>query len=123
MNQQKIIWGAIVFSSFIYVLLAYMTAPDPRQAFSDSVAATMTLALYGAAFACFLIAMVIPSLFVQSPQRMKMIVALAMFEACAIMGLGAAIIQHDWRLVLPAWVASLVGFMREFPRDEVSAPA
>ena len=30
----------------------------------------------------------------------------------------AAFLQHDWRLYVPAWIASLIGFMREFPRDE-----
>jgi hypothetical protein len=52
-----------------------------------------------------------------------MIVAMAMFESCVIMGLIAAMLLKDWRLIIPTWIASLVGFMREFPRGEVSAPA
>ncbi|MFL6245099.1 MAG: hypothetical protein ACJ74H_03670 [Thermoanaerobaculia bacterium] len=123
MNQQKIIWGALVFSSFIYVLLAYMMAPNPERSFSESASATMTLALYGAAFACFLVAMVIPAMLVSTPPRVKMLVAMAMFEACVIMGLIAATVLKDWRLIVPAWIASLIGFMREFPSSEVSAPA
>lgn len=123
MNQQKIIWGALFFSTFIYVGIAYSLAPDPELTFSESVGQSMALAAYGVAFAAFIMAMVIPSLLVSTPQRVRMIVAMAMFESCAIAGLVAAMLLKDWRLIVPAWIASLVGFMREFPRDEVRAPA
>lgn len=123
MNQQKIIWGALVFSTFIYVGIAYSLAPDPELPFSDSVTQTVALAVYGLAFAAFIAAMVVPSLLVSAPPRLKMIVAMAMFESCVIMGLIAAMLLKDWRLIVPTWIASLIGFMREFPRDEVSAPA
>ncbi len=123
MNQQKIIWGALVFSSFIYVGIAYSLAPDPARPFSESAMQSMALAGYGIAFAAFLAAMVIPSLLISAPPRLKMIVAMAMFESCVIMGLIAAMVLKDWRLIIPTWIASLVGFMREYPRGEVSAPA
>ena len=123
MNQQKIIWGALVFSTFIYVGIAYSLAPDPALPFSESVAQPMALAVYGVAFAAFLAAMVVPSLLVSAPPRLKMIVAMGMFESCSIMGLVAAILLKDWRLIVPAWIASLIGFMREYPSSEVSAPA
>lgn len=123
MNQQKIIWGALVFSTFIYAGIAYSLAPDPALPFSESVAQTTALAVYGAAFAAFIAAMVIPSLLVSAPPRVKMIVAMAMFESCVILGLVAVMLLKDWRLIVPTWIASLIGFMREFPRDEVSAPA
>lgn len=123
MNQQKIIWGALLLSSFVYVFIAYSLAPDPKLTFVESVTQTLALAVFGVAFAAFIAAMVIPSLLVSAPPRMKMIVAMAMFESCVIMGLVAAILLKDWRLIVPTWIASLVGFMREFPRDEVSAPA
>ncbi len=123
MNQQKIIWMALVFSSFIYVGIAYSLAPDPELTFSESVGQSMALTLYGVAFTTFILAMVIPGMLVSAPPRMKMIVAMAMFESCAIIGLIAAMLLKDWRLIVPTWIASMVGFMREFPRDEVSAPA
>jgi hypothetical protein len=123
MNQQKIIWGALVFSTFVYVFMAYMLAPDPALPFSESVTQTTALAVYGAAFVAFIVAMVVPSMLVSAPPRVKMLVAMAMFESCVIMGLIATILLKDWRLIIPTWIASLVGFMREFPRDEVSAPA
>jgi MFS family permease len=123
MRQQKIIWGALFFSTVIYVGIAYSFAPDPALPFSESVAQSTALALYGAAFAAFLAAMVVPSLLVNLAPEKRMVVALSMFEACSIMGLLAAFLLKDWRLIVPAWIASLIGFMREFPRDEVSAPA
>lgn len=123
MNQQKIIWGVLVLSSLIYVIIAYSLAPEPELTFTESVTQTMALAVYGVAFAAFIAAMVIPALLVSSPPRLKMLIAMAMFESCVIMGLIAAVLLKDWRLIVPTWIASLVGFMREFPRDEVSAPA
>jgi uncharacterized membrane protein YGL010W len=122
MNQQKIIWGALVFSSFFYVFIAYTLAPDPALTFTESVTQTTALAVFGVAFATFIMAMAIPNLLVSAP-RLKLLVAMAMFESCVIMGLVAAILLKDWRLIVPTWIASLVGFMREFPRDEVRAPA
>ena len=122
MNQQKIIWGALVFSTVIYVGIAYTLAPNPELPFSVAVTQTMVLVLYGAAFATFIAALVVPSLLVSAPPRQKMIVGMAMFEACSIMGLLAAMMLNDWRLIIPTWIASMVGFMREFPSGEVSAP-
>lgn len=123
MNQQKIIWGALVLSSLIYVAIAYSFAPEPERTFTESVTQTMVLTVYGIAFAAFIAAMVIPALLVSAPPRLKMILAMAMFESCVLMGFIAALLQKDWRLIVPTWIASLVGFMREYPRDEVSAPA
>ena len=123
MNQQKIIWGALVFSTFIYVGIAYSLAPSPELPFSESVTQTLALTVYGVAFAAFIAAMVVPSLLVSAPPRLKMIVAMAMFESCVIMGLIAAMLLKDWRLIVPTWIASLIGFMREYPSNEVSAPA
>jgi hypothetical protein len=122
MNQQKIIWLALVFSSFIYVGIAYSLAPDPELPFSESVGQSMALTVYGVAFAAFIVALVVPSLLVTSPPRLKMIVTMAMFESCVMMGLIAAMLLKDWRLIVPTWIASLVGFMREYPSGEVSAP-
>lgn len=121
-HAPKIIWFAIAMSTVIYLVIAYTMAPVPPRPFAESVRTTLTLVLYGAAFAAFIAALVIPSLLTRSPARQKMIVALAIFEACAIFGLLAAFMQHDWRLYVPPWIAALIGFVREFPRDEVSSP-
>ncbi len=123
MNNPKIVWFGIAFSTVIYLVIAYTMAPVPSRPFAESVRTTLTLSLYAAAFAVFIAALVLPSLLAQSPAHQKMIVALAMFEACAIFGLLAAFLQQDWRLYVPVWMAALIGFVREFPRDNVSSPA
>jgi len=122
MNQQKIIWFAIVFSTVIYFGVAYTMAPVPALPFEESVRGTFPLVLYTVAFVIFVAALVIPGLQQSLPRRQKIIMAMAMFEACAIMGFMAAILQKDWRLFMPPWIAALIGFIREFPRDEVTSP-
>jgi hypothetical protein len=122
MNQQKIIWFAIVFSTVMYFVVAYMLVPVPAQPFEQSVRSVLTLAMYVPAFVVFLAALVVPGMNQALPPRTKMIVAIAMFEACAIMGLMAAILQKDWRLYIPTWIAAVIGFIREFPRDEITSP-
>ncbi len=122
MSQQRIIWFAIVFSTVIYAVIAYVMAPVPARPFEESVRSTLTLALYAVAFMAFIAALLMPGRLPQSASRQKMIVAMAMFEACAILGLVAAFVQHDWRLYVPAWIAALIGFVREFPRDEITSP-
>lgn len=123
MNQEKIIWFAIAFSTFVYLGVAYTLAPAPALPFEESVRGMFPLGLYAAALAIFLAALVVPGLNQSLPRRKKMILAMALFEACAIMGLVAAILQKDWRLFVPPWIAALIGFIREWPRDEVSSPA
>ena len=122
MSQQRIIWFAIVFSTVLYAVIAYMMAPVPPRPFEESVRATLTLAMYAAAFMTFVAALLMPGRLPQSASRQKMILAMAMFEACAILGLVAAFLQHDWRLYVPAWIAALIGFVREYPRDEITSP-
>lgn len=122
MNQQKIVWMALVMSSIIYVGIAYSLAPNPVLTFPESVAQSTALMVYGIAFVVFIMAMVVPSMLVSAPPRTRMLIAMAMFEACAIFGLIGAVLLKDWRIIVPAWIASMVGFLREYPRDEVSAP-
>lgn len=122
MSSQKILWGAIVFSTLIYVVIAYSLAPEPVRPFEESVRAPMTLGMYAAAFAMFVAALVLPARSSQSPARTKMILALALFESCAVLGLAAAFLQHDWRLIIPPWLASLIGFVREWPREDITSP-
>src|SRR5687767_3939258 len=104
MRTPKILWFAIAWSTVIYLVIAYMLHPVPARPFAESVRSTITLALYAAAFAAFVVALVIPNLLVRLPAQQKMMVALAMFEACAIFGLVAAFTQQDWRIYVPAWI-------------------
>lgn len=124
MQTQRILWGAIAFSTVLYAGIAYTLAPVPEQPFETSVRDTFTMLLYGMAVVMFFVAMIVPRRLPAAPPRMKMIVALALFEACAIFALVAAMVHHDWRLYLPGWALALIGFVREWPSAaEVSAPA
>ena len=122
MREQRIIWFAIVFSTVIYAVVAYTIAPVPPRPFEESLRSTFTILFYAVAFVSFIAAMLMAGRLPQSASRQKMIVAMAMFEACAVLGLVAAFMQHDWRLYVPAWIAALIGFVREYPRDEVTSP-
>ena len=122
MSQQRIIWFAIVFSTVIYAVIAYVMAPVPPRPFQESLRSAITLLMYAAAFIDFIAALLMPGRLPQNPPHKKMILAMAMFESCAILGLLAAFLQQDWRLYVPAWIAALIGFVREFPRDEVTSP-
>lgn len=112
----------LVMSSIIYVGIAYSIAPDPVLTFPESVSRSMALVLYAVAFMAFIMALVVPSMIVAAPPRKRMILAMAMFEGCAVVGLIGAVMLQDWRIIVPAWIAAMVGFLREYPRDEVSAP-
>lgn len=122
MPNPKLFWFAIAFSTVIYAVMAYMLAPVPPRPFEESLRTTITLVLYGVAFLSFIAAMLMAGRLPVNPPHKKMIVAMAMFESCAILGLVAAFTQHDWRLYVPTWIAALIGFVREFPRDEVTSP-
>ncbi len=122
MPNPKIFWFAMVFSTVIYAVMVYMIAPVPPRPFQESLRSTITLVLYGAAFLDFIAALLMPGRLPQNPPHKKMVLAMAMFESCAILGLVAAFMQQDWRLYVPTWIATLIGFVREFPRDEVTSP-
>ena len=117
MQISKILWFTIAASTVIYLVVAYTIVPVPVQPFVESVLSIVTLGLYAAAFAAFVAALVIPNLLTRTRGMRKMIVALALFEFCALCGFIAAFLGQDWRLYLPAWIVSLIGFVREFPRD------
>lgn len=123
MRHERILWGAIAFSTVIYAFLAWTIAPNPERPFESSVRDTVTMALYAAAVMMFVAAMIVPGMLQSANARLRMIVSLSMFEACAIFGLVAAMLHNDWRLYLPAWALALIGFVRVWPSSEVSAPA
>lgn len=123
MKQDKLIWLAIVFSTFVYAGIIYATAPNPQGSFEDAVKQQMPMILYALALVTFVAALVIPGLLQRSPARLKMIVALALFEACAIYGLMAAFIVHDWRVFVPTWIVALLGMWTKYPSSDASAAA
>jgi hypothetical protein len=116
MTQRKIIWFAIFASTFIYAVIVYSTS-KPDRTFEESFRQPLVIPMYVMAVVEFFLALVLVPKIVRSSGRNRMIVSLAVYEACAIFGLMAAFIAHDWRLYLGPWALALIGFMREWPAD------
>lgn len=119
MNQRLVIWLALLFSTIIYLGLAVYTAPATGD-FEQSARHPYVPVLYGMALLTFLVAWFVIPRAVRSDPRVRMIMAMAMFEASSIFGLVAAFLVKDWRLFLAPWVLTLFGFIREYPRDEAA---
>ena len=117
MSRQRIIWFGIVMSTVIYLVLAVQMAPESGGDFDASASRSPAPILYALALGIFIVAWFVAPRFVRSGADVKMIVCLALFEACAIFGLLAAFLVRDWRLYLAPWALALIGFMREFPRE------
>lgn len=121
MDQRRVIWFAIVFSTVIYAVIAYLEAPVPAGAVQDAFRNGTVLGLYGVALAAFVTAFAIRTMLRDAPSRTRLVVTLAVFEACAIFGLLAAFLQRDWRLYLAPWALALIGFVAVWPSDEPEA--
>ncbi|HEV7768745.1 MAG TPA: hypothetical protein VGQ76_27380 [Thermoanaerobaculia bacterium] len=118
MPNPKIFWFAMAFSTVIYFAVLYTMFPVAPRPFEESLQNIQTLVLYGVACASFFAGLVVPGQLVKAPPQTRMIITLAIFESCAIYGLLAGFLQQDWRLYIPAWVVSLIGMARAFPKDE-----
>jgi hypothetical protein len=119
MRQDKVLWFALVFSTVIYAAMVFVLYPNPAGSFEDAARQQTTLILYGLAFASFVAGLVAPTV-MRGPARVKMIVAMAVFESCAIYGLLAAMLARDYRLFVPAWIVALLGMWRMYPSGEIS---
>lgn len=117
MHSKKIIWFAIVMSTFIYGLMLYFLAQDwpAPGSFDEAVRKPMVLPIYMVAMLSFLGAFMLPRAF-RDPKQ-AWIASLALFESCAVFGLVVAFLNQDWRLFLPGWALSLLGFFIRFPSD------
>jgi hypothetical protein len=122
MNPDKVLWFALVFSTVIYAGIAYALFPNPEGSFEDAVRQQTTLIFYGLAVCSFLFGLTLPGR-VPGPWRKKMIIAMGVFESCAIAGLVAAFLARDYRLFIPTWIIALLGMWKMYPSAEVSETA
>src|SRR6476620_10549652 len=110
MQQNRIIWAAMLFSTVIYGFIIWMMSlHHPQRPFEEVLRQPQTLALYGVALLDFIAATVASVVMRDRPQRLRMILTLALYEACAIFGLVAAFIAFDWRLYLAPWALAVIG--------------
>lgn len=105
-------------STVIYLVLAVSFAsggtPDEYQ---QRAREQYVPVLYGLAGAMFILGwFVVRRVIRNAPEQTRMVMALAVFEACAIFGLLAVFLTKDWRLYLFPWALAVIGFIREFPR-------
>lgn len=117
MKPANVIWLAIVFSTFIYAGIIWFIAGNPEGTFQERLQDVRVQLLYLIALATFVAANFLPRT-IKAPAQTKLVVTLALFEACAIYGLVAAFLTHDWRVFVPAWVLALIGMWMARPTAE-----
>lgn len=120
MEQRRIIWFAIAFSTVIYAVIAYTQSPNPEGTFDESLKDPFVYVLYALALVTFVAALIIPGLLRRVPAQTRLILALALFEACAVYGFMASFLKHDWRLYLAPWAIAVIGFVKVFPASSTS---
>jgi CBS domain containing-hemolysin-like protein len=110
-RKLQIVYVAIVMSTLIYAVVAWITteAIVPAKTFSDELQSPLTTGLYAGAALALVAALII---------RVRRLLPLrwAMLEAACVCGLIAAIIHGDWRLYAAPWLLALVGLAALFPR-------
>jgi thiamine transporter ThiT len=115
MMQQRLLWFALVFTTFLYGILAYATERNYRlQPIELMLRRPFVIAAYVIALALFFLALRIAPRFIAQ---------LALLDAVAVMGLLAAMLLRDWRIYLPVWGLALVGFVRVYPSEDTARSA
>jgi len=128
----RLIWGALLTSTVIYVILASVLVQRPdnnlnRGLFSNPVIPV----LFAVGVMMFAGSFVIPKFLLrkqvtierQSAEsvtqqlRTFLVVKYALLEACSVLGLAAAFIGREWQLILPMWALSVAGFLLAYPSD------
>lgn len=118
MQQRRILWLALAFSTVIYAVIVYTTSiAQAGGSFDDAIRKPFVLPLYAAALGLFFAGLLGFASIKEREPNLGMILRLALFESTAIMGLLAAFLNQDWRLYLPAWALALIGFVREWPSE------
>jgi hypothetical protein len=117
MQQTRIIWFAIFFSTVIYFGIIFTLQGNPEGTFDEAVRKPLVLPLYAGAFGSFLAGLIGFGSLKQRDAKAAMTMRLALFEGAAIMGLLAAWFAQDWRVYLPAWALAVIGFIREWPES------
>ena len=117
-NRLRTIWVGIFGSTVIYAVIAYTLFADaPQRLFADVFREPLVMILYGFAIASFFAGTIVWHVMKDRPPQLRMVASMAVFESGAIFGLLAAFMSHDWRLYVPPWILTLVGFRRTFPSD------
>jgi membrane associated rhomboid family serine protease len=114
----RTIWLALSASTLIYAVMVYILfGQTPQRLFADVFREPLVMTLYALAIASFFAGTIIWNAMADRPPQLRMVTAMAVYESGAIFGLVAAFTSHDWRLYVPPWILTMVGFRRTFPSD------
>lgn len=116
MQKARFVWFAIVQSTIIYFVVAFVIARHPSGDVSTAMKQPLVLGLYAAAVVLFFAAPLVAAR-IKSPMPAPLVVQLALYEACAVLSLVAALVHKDWRLYVPGFALALLGFLRIWPQD------
>lgn len=136
----RVIWGALLLSTVIYVILASVLVQGSDNNLNRGLFySPVPLMLYGLGLGMFGLSFFLPKLFMNqgfrsnhgeasvtpggSSQRIRqaLIVRYALLESCSIFGLVAAFLSQQWQLILPLWVISAAGFLMAYPSESLLA--
>ena len=136
----RVIWGALLLSTVIYVILASVLVQGSDNNLDRGLFySPVPLMLYGLGLVMFGLSFFLPKLFMnqgvrsnpgqasipsrEGPSRIRqaLIVRYALLESCAIFGLVAAFLSQEWQLILPLWVVSAAGFLMAYPSENLLA--
>lgn len=141
LQQLRLIWLAIVSSTIIYGLIAWLviepTTDTSTEKLYSFVSNPLSFVLAIAAMAAFFASIVIPGMMIRSRRTARqpgvpagtggnressetvtaMIVRYVLLEAPAVLGLLGAFILQEWRFFLPFGALSLLGLALTAPTE------
>ncbi len=118
LNRLRVLWFALFSTTVVYALIDWFLLRDRTisQALERSLRSPLTIGLYTAAVLAYFGAFLLGGSIARKGQEQPAFVAkLALLESVCILGLVAAFLAQDWRLYLPPWMLSVVGFARAWP--------
>lgn len=118
----RVIYVGMLVSLFIYAIIGWLIlrTPPPVVPLLDAMRNPLALGLYATGLATFLLAGLMSAKVARASRpRIGFIVGLALLESIAVEGLVLGFIQHDWRLMAPLWLLSLIGFAQSYPAERI----
>jgi len=118
----RMIYVAMLVSIFVYAIVGWLILRTQLHVVPllQVVQSPLAIGLYGLGVVTFLMAGPISGVIARRTQpRIGFMVGLALLESIAIEGLVLGFILHDWRLVAPLWLLSLIGFAQSYPAERI----
>jgi hypothetical protein len=120
-NQMRVLWGAMLISTAVYLAIVWATlhARSTADSLSPAMHAPPTIILGAVSIASYFAAfLAVSRMFRNRGERgvfALLVVRFALLEFICVCGLLAALMSQEWRVYLPFHVLALIGFTRTFP--------